>query len=185
MMLAHNLFYINGGPSWSGIIPAVVYSLGRAFNVDINKYLSAYGKKLIGQEKSGCINSYLGKLPGLRHQKMLKPRYKQIFSIGAFVRIVNRLIMSRTGTPSEPVYIGVGNADGTGDGMMVAADARRIAHAYCKRGDKVKFTEFQGSPFTHTNAAVPFEAAPYTGSPLCSTAGRRPATARRSARATR
>jgi hypothetical protein len=162
VMLAHNLFYINGSPSWSGIIPSVVYSLERAFNIDINKFLSAFGKKLIGQEKGGCINSYTGRYPGLRYQKMLKPRYKQIFSIGAFVRIVNRLIMSRTGTPREPMLIGVGDGDGTGDGLMVAADDEALAHAYCKRGVKVRFTEFQGSPFTHTNAALPFEAAAYT-----------------------
>ncbi len=160
VMLAHNLFYINGSPSWSGIIPAVVYALGRAFNVDINKYLSAYGKKLVGQEKGGCINSYLGKYPGLRYQKMLKPRYKKIFSIGAFVRIVNHLIMSRTGTPREPMLIGVGNSDGTGDGVMVAGDVEALAHAYCKHKIPVEFHEYTGDD--HTQAAVPFEAAAQT-----------------------
>jgi hypothetical protein len=49
VMLAHNLFYINGSPSWSGVIPAVVLSLGRAFGIDINRYLSAYGLKVVRQ----------------------------------------------------------------------------------------------------------------------------------------
>lgn len=160
VMLAHNLFYINGSPSWSGIIPAVVYALGRAFNVDTNKYLSAYGKKLIASEKGGCINSYLGKYPGLRYQKMLKSQYKQIFSIGVFVRIVNHLIMSRTGTPKEPMLIGVGNADGTGDGVMVAKDVEALAHAYCKRHVSVQFQQFKGAD--HTQAAIPFEIAANT-----------------------
>ena len=88
---------------------------------------------------------------------MLKPQYQEIFSIQAFVRIVNRLIMSRTGTPKEPILIGVGNADGTGDGVMVAADDEALAHAYCTRGLTVRFSEFPG--LTHTEAAVPFELA--------------------------
>jgi hypothetical protein len=91
---------------------------------------------------------------------MLKPQYKQIFSIGAFVRIVNHLIMSRTGTPREPMLIGVGNADGTGDGVMVAKDVEALAHAYCKRHVSVQFDQFSG--LDHTQAAVPFEAAANT-----------------------
>lgn len=157
VMLAHNLAYINGSPSWSGIIPAVVYSLGRAFGVNVFKYLSPYGVKLVRSEEGGCINSYLGKYPGLKYQKMLKPQYQEIFSIQAFVRIVNRLIMSHTGTPKVPILIGVGNADGTGDGVMVAADDEALAHAYCARGLTVQFSEFAG--LTHTTAAVPFELA--------------------------
>jgi hypothetical protein len=154
--LAHNLFYINGSPSWSGIIPAVLLSLGRAFGLNIDRYASAYGRKLIRQEEGGCINNYLGKYPGLRYQKLLKHRYVPIFSTAVFVHIVNHLIMSRTGTPREPVFIGVGNADGKGDGVMVAADDEALAHVYCKRGLAVQFEQYKGA--THTNAAAPFEA---------------------------
>jgi hypothetical protein len=155
--LAHNLFYINGSPSWSGIIPAVLLSLGRAFGLNINHYASAYGRKLIGQEKGGCINNYLGKYPGLKYQKLLKHRYVPIFSTAVFVRIVNHLIMSRTGTPREPMLIEVGKENGQrGDGVMVAADDEALAHVYCKRGLKVQFKINKG--LDHTDAAVPFEA---------------------------
>lgn len=154
--LAHNLAYINGSPSWSGIIPAVLLSLGRAFGVNIDRYASAYGRKLTGQEQGGCINNYLGKYPGLRYQQLLKPRYVPIFSNEVFVRIVNRLIMSRTGTPRAPMLIEVGKQNGQrGDGVMVAADDEALAHVYCKRGLKVQFKINQG--LDHTNAAVPFE----------------------------
>lgn len=156
--LAHNLSYINGSPSWSGIIPAVLLSLGRAFGVNIDRYASAYGRKLIGQEEGGCINNYLGKYPGLKYQRLLKPRYVPIFSTEVFVRIVNRLIMSRTGTPREPMLIGVGQEKGQkGDGVMVAADDEALAHAYCTRKVPVVFKRFKG--LDHTDAAVPFEAA--------------------------
>jgi hypothetical protein len=154
--LAHNLFYINGSPSWSGIIPAVLLSLGRAFGLKIDHYASAYGRKLIGQEEGGCINNYLGKYPGLKYQKLLKRRYVPIFSNAVFVHINNHLIMSRTGTPREPMLIEVGKENGQrGDGVMVAADDEALAHAYCKRGLKVQFKINRG--LDHTDAAGPFE----------------------------
>ncbi len=76
-----------------------------------------------------------------------------------FARINNHLIMSRAGTPREPLLIGVGDADGTGDGVMVAADVAALAHAYCRRGVDVSFAEYQDAD--HTQAAVPFEAAAF------------------------
>jgi Secretory lipase len=156
--LAHNLFYINGSPSWSGIIPAVVFALGRAFGVNVFRYLSPYGVKVVRKEEGGCINNYLGRYPGLRYQTLLKPGDKDIFSIEPFVRIVNHLIMSRTGTPKWPVLIGVGKQNGQrGDGVMVAADDEALAHAYCTRKVPVIFQEYPG--LDHTDAAVPFESA--------------------------
>lgn len=155
--LAHNLHYINGSPSWSGIIPAVLLSLGRAFGLNIDRYASAYGRKLIRQEQHGCINNFLGRYPGLKYQKLLKPRYRPIFSVAVFVHIVNHLIMSRTGTPREPVLIEVGKLNGQkGDGVMVAADDEALAHVYCTRGLAVQFKINKG--MDHTQAAVPFEA---------------------------
>ncbi len=50
------------------------------------------------------------------------------------VRISDKLIMSRTGTPKGPLFIGVGDADGTGDGVMVTKDDEALAHTYCQRG---------------------------------------------------
>ena len=42
-----NLTYINGDQDWAGVIPAILVSLaGRAFGVNIDHYLSAYGKQI-------------------------------------------------------------------------------------------------------------------------------------------
>jgi hypothetical protein len=154
--LAHNLFYINGSPGWSGIIPAVLLSLGRAFGLKIDHYASAYGRKLIRQEKGGCISNFFGRYPGLKYEKLLKRPYKRIFHVPVFVHIVNHLIMSRTGTPREPVLIEVGKKNGQkGDGVMVAADDEALAHVYCKRGLAVQFHIYKG--MDHTQAAIPFE----------------------------
>ena len=57
------------------------------------------------------------------------------------------------GHPAEPLLFGVGNADGTGDGIMVAGDVEALAHEYCKQGLPVTFDEYTGLP--HTEAAAP------------------------------
>jgi pimeloyl-ACP methyl ester carboxylesterase len=154
---AHNLAYINGSSDWSGVIPAVLVGVSRAFNIDGARYESAYGRKVANQVSSECINNFLGAYPGLTIEKLLKRRYKDFFATRRFAKINNRLIMSRTGTPREPLFMGVGSADGTGDGVMVAADVESLAHTYCKRGVSVQFNEYKGSEFTHSDAAVPFE----------------------------
>jgi hypothetical protein len=151
---AHNLAYINGSPSWSGVIPAVLVSLGRAFGMSLTPYLSSYGLKLTNQVADECINNFIGAWPHLRYQQLLKPAFQNIYSIPSVVKIDNELIMSRTGTPKGPLFMGVGNADGTGDGIMIYKDVQALAHTYCQRGVSVQLTVYQGDD--HTDAAVAF-----------------------------
>jgi hypothetical protein len=151
---AHNLAYINGSPSWSGVIPAVLVSLGRAFGLNLKPYLSAYGVKLTTQVANECINNFVGAWPGLKAQQLLKPAFQNIYSIPAVVRIDDELIMSRTGTPTEPLLMGVGDADGTGDGVMITKDVQALAHTYCQRGLSVELHVYNGDD--HTEAAVAF-----------------------------
>lgn len=156
----HNLAYINGSKDWSGVIPAVLVSLARAFQVSFHQYLSPYGLQVTGQVQSECINSFLGAYPGLTYQKLLGAGHQNIYGIAPFVRIGDQLIMSRTGTPRGPLFLGVGNADGTGDGVMVAKDVQALAYTYCRRGVSVQFTQYNGDD--HTQAAVPFEQGAFT-----------------------
>jgi hypothetical protein len=153
---AHNLAYVNGSQDWSGVIPAVLVGVGRGFGIDITPYLSAEGTSITNTVSSQCINNFLGNYPGLTIQQLLKPQYQDFLGIPIFAQTVNHLIMSRTGTPAGPLFIGVGNQDGTGDGVMVADDDEALAHTYCQRGVSVQFTEYSGQD--HDNAAVPFEA---------------------------
>ena len=152
--LAHNLGYVNGSPSWSSVIPAVLVSLGRAFGFHVTPYLSAYGLKLVGKVGNECIANFLGAWPHLKVQQLLKPAFQNILSIPAVVHINNELIMSRTGTPAEPLLMGVGDADGTGDGIMVTKDVEALAHTYCQRGLSVELHVYNGDD--HTNAAIAF-----------------------------
>ena len=152
---AHNLTYINGDQDWAGVIPAVLVSLGRAFGVDITPYLSAYGQQVTSQVAGECIASFAASYPGLTAQSLLGAQYQDPFKIPVLVTILNKLIMGTGGTPAEPVLLGVGNADGTGDGIMIAGDVEALAHEYCQRGVPVSFDVYYG--LQHTPAAVPFE----------------------------
>lgn len=153
---AHNLAYINGSQSWSGVIPAVLVGVARAYHLDLAQYLSPYGEKVTKAVSGGCINSFTGAYPGLTIQSLLKPQYQNFLQVPTFAGIIDDLIMSTGGTPKEPLLLGVGNADGTGDGVMVAADVEALAYTYCHRGVSVDFNEYKGD--THTQAAIPFEA---------------------------
>jgi hypothetical protein len=152
---AHNLTYVNGSTDWSGVIPAVLVGVGRGFGIDVRSYLSPSGVQIINTVSSQCINNFLGNYPGLTIQKLLKPQYQNFLGIPVFARTINHLIMSRTGTPKGPLFIGVGNQDGTGDGVMIANDDEALAHTYCQRGVSVQFNVYSGQD--HDNAAVPFE----------------------------
>jgi hypothetical protein len=154
---AHNLTYINGdNDGWAGVIPAVLVGVSRAYGIDLNTYLSAYGQQVIGQVTDECINNFAASYPGLTVQQLLKPQYQNFLGIPTFASIINSLIMgSAPGDPTEPLFMGVGNSDGTGDGVMVAADVEALAHEYCQQGVPVEFTEYQN--LDHEEAIAPFE----------------------------
>jgi hypothetical protein len=154
---AHNLYYINGSPVWSGVIPPVLMAMSNAFKIDFAKYASPYGLALAKKVQGGCINNFLGAFPGLKYQQLLKPQYQNIFGIRAFAQVANEEIMGTGGTPRAAMFLANGNADGTGDDVMIAGDVEGLAHTYCQRGVDVQFSEYQGD--AHEQAAVPFEAA--------------------------
>lgn len=153
--LAHNLRYVNGSETWSGVIPAVLVSLGRAFGLRMDKYESAYGKRVTDEVEDECIGGFNGNYPGLRVQRLVKKKYQRFLRVPAFARVVNRLIMgSAKGHPTMPMYLGVGNHDGTGDDVMVAKDVEALAHQYCGQGVPVRFEVYDGAD--HTQAGVQF-----------------------------
>jgi hypothetical protein len=155
--LAHNLNYINGSPSWSGVIPAVLVALSRAFGFNLDTYLSAYGKKVTTAVSDQCIGDFFGSYPGLTIQQLLGPQYQNPLAIPVFAKILNQLTMGTVpGHPNEPLLMAVGNQDGTGDGVMIAADVEALAHQYCQEGVPVTLTEYAG--LSHTEASLPFEA---------------------------
>lgn len=151
---AHTVGYIDGSSSWAGAIPAVTLGLIRAYKLDVAKYASAQGMQIFKQVEQGCLNPTA--YPGLKLEDLLKPQYKNWRTVPIFVRIFNDAIMSERGTPREPLLMGVGNADGTGDGVMIAKDVQELAYTYCTRNVPVQFHVYSGSD--HVEAAPQFEA---------------------------
>ena len=133
--LAHNTRYVNGSDTWSGVMPAVLVSLGRAFGIKTKKFSSKYGKQVMAEVQDQCIGSFNGNYPGLRIQQLLKKKYHAFLKVRPFAKTINKLIMgSAPGHPLMPMFMGVGNADGTGDHVMIVKDAQGLAHQYCGEG---------------------------------------------------
>jgi hypothetical protein len=153
----HNLTYINGSQDWSGIMPAVITALGRAYGLDLAAYLNSYGKSLVAKDSTGCIGDFNGTHPVLRIQQMVKPQYADVRSIRPFVDVINKLIMGTApGHPRMPMFLAVGNnGSSVGDDIMVTKDVEALAHEYCSQGMTIQYEEYPG--FAHTEAAVRFE----------------------------
>lgn len=156
---AHNLSYINGdNDGWAGVIPAVLVGTARAFGLNLSTYLSSYGEQVTSQVSDECINNFAANYPGLTIEQLLKPQYQNLLANPTFATIINKLTMGTSPMhPAEPLLMAVGNSDGTGDGVMVAADVEALAHKYCQEGVPVTFTEYQG--LDHEETIAPFESA--------------------------
>jgi hypothetical protein len=134
----------------------------------LNQYLSPYGLQVVKSIGDSCLATSLSDYPGLTYQKLFKSQYEGLVTAAVeghsstpglakfawLIKDFNHLIMGDSGTPREPLFIGVGNADGTGDDVMIAADVEALAHEYCTRGLSVQFTEYKGE--NHETAAVSF-----------------------------
>ena len=154
---AHNLQYINGDTDgWAGVIPAVLVGVSRGFGLNLSPFLSDYGAQVTRTVSNQCINDFVASYNGLTIQQLLKPAYQDFLDVPTFASIINTLEMGTASThPQEPLLMGVGNADGTGDDVMVDADVEALAHKYCTEGVPVTFSEYQGA--NHEEAIAPFE----------------------------
>jgi len=153
--LAHNLKYVNGTQSWSGVIPAVLVSLSRAFGIKMRRYTNKYGKQVTAEVQDECIGGFNGNYPGLRVGHLLKKKKPRFLKIPKITRTVNKLIMGSTpGRPQMPMFMAVGNADGRGDDVMITKDVEALAHQYCGEGLPVQFTVYSGA--AHTEAGLQF-----------------------------
>lgn len=148
--------YINGTTEFSPAIPGVLIGLTRAYGIDLRPYLSPYGLKVVQAEDQVCIASVFGHYPGLTIQQLMKPQYRDFFQVPTFARLLNDQVMGTApGHPTVPLFMGVGNVDGTGDGAMVARDVEMLAHEYCEQGVPVQFEEYKGA--SHEEAGAFFE----------------------------
>ncbi len=152
---ADELPYLDGSPSWAGVMPGVLVGVARGFSVDLMSYLSPFGQQLAQKVSSQCANSFESAYPGLTIKQLFRPQYQQPLADPEIASVINELIMGSDGTPRAPLLLGVGNSDGTGDGVITAADVEGLAHLYCERGVPVQFDESQ--QLDHEEASAPFE----------------------------
>jgi hypothetical protein len=151
---AHNITYINGTNAWSGLIPPLLVGLARASGVDLSPYLSVYGRQLAAQVSAECIGDFYGAYPGLTIGQLLRPAYQDWQKVPALAALLNPGIMGQIGTPPSPLFIGVGDSDGTGDGIMIDGDVQQLAFEDCQRGDSVQYKVYSGEG--HSAAAASF-----------------------------
>ncbi len=150
--LFHNIAYVdNPGSSWTWVIGALMVGLVRGFDIhDIDKFLTPQGVAVVRADRTQCV----GHFTDLTIKQMFKPQYQDFTKVPFFVRILDRLIMSRTGTPRAPLFIGNGLSDSIGDGVMVTKDVQQLAYTYCRRGVPVEFHLYAG--LSHVQAGQPF-----------------------------
>lgn len=158
----HLFDYANGTSEYAAAIPAMLLGLSRAYDVDLSRYLSSYGAKVVKEESTGCMPDLFGRWPGLTVAKILKPQFRDWQHVPTIARMLRDQTMGTVpGHPSTsaPIYMGVGNSDGKGDGVMRASDVQALADEYCAQGVPVQFEEYQGA--SHQTAGAFFE--PKTG----------------------
>jgi acetyl esterase/lipase len=166
---AHLFSYINGDKIYGASMPGTLLGLARAYGLNLGHYLSAYGEKVVDAESEVCIGSVFGDYPGLTYQKLFKPRYRDVFGVPAFARILNDQLMgSAPGHPIAPLMMGVGDSDGFGDGVMRDGDVESLAREYCRQGVAVEFHRYGGAGHEAAGAyfepeTVPFLQARFAG----------------------
>ena len=148
--------YMNGTVEYSAAIPGELLGLSRAYGVDLTKYLTPYGRKVVQRESTGCIASAFGTTPGLTVESIMLPGFRDLAHVAPFAGMLRDQTMGTAVThPREPLLMSIGNADGKGDGAMVAADVNALARLYCRDGVPVDYQEFKGA--SHIEAAAYFE----------------------------
>lgn len=154
--LAHNLPYISGSAHWAGVIPALIVAHQRAYGFDTDPFLSDRGRQILSTVDSRCIIDFAAKYPGLTDAEMVRAPYTSLLDVPAIVAAINDNIMGTGGTPRVPMLLGVGDADGTGDDVMVTADVEGLAREYCDRAVAVTYARYDR--LSHADAFVPFQA---------------------------
>ncbi|MGX1857375.1 lipase family protein [Dietzia sp. NPDC055340] len=152
----HNLPYVSGSSSWAGVIPALVVAYQRAYGLDTSTFLSDRGQQIVDTVSTQCINAFAASYPGLTDAQMVREPYASLLDVPAVVSAIDDNIMGTAGTPRVPMLLAVGDADGTGDSVMVTADVAGLAGDYCRRGVAVTYARYDR--LAHGEAFLPFQA---------------------------
>ena len=150
--LFHNLAYVDHpASSWNWVIPVHLVGLARGFGLKhLASYLTAKGSAVVRSDETRCVGGF----DGLTTAQLFKPQYRDIEKDPVLARMIDHVIMGRTGTPRGPLFMGVGLSGPTGDGVIVTKDVQGLAHTYCERKVPVELHIYTG--LDHRQAAAPF-----------------------------
>lgn len=163
----NNLHYVSGSRVWAGVAPMALIGAGRAFELDLEPYLNAYGRRLFARLERASISEVLGAYPGLTWRQVAKSQYRRPEDIRVYVDAVNKLNMGQYRAPTVPMFIGQGAGGalegtsstrkgiGAGDGVMIAGDVRTLARQYCEAGTVVQYRQYPLSHFTTVATWLP------------------------------
>ena len=154
----HNLTYVEGTPIWGGVLPMAVIGVSRAYDIDIQKYLTPRGQEVYDKMQKASIAYVLGQYSRVTWKDLVKPEFQDRTKIPEYVAAVNKVIMGTGGTPEIPLQIGQGTGGifeltkpsplwGAGDGVMLAGDVRTLARQYRAQGVPVQHKEWGTSHF--------------------------------------
>ena len=155
--LAHNLKYVNGSQSWSGVIPAVLVSLGRAFGINMKQvHQQVREARSAARCATSASASFNGNYPGLRVQHLLKTKYQRFLKIPKIAKTVNKLIMgSAPGRPADAdVHGGRQRRRHVATTSWSPRTSRRWPTSTAARALPVQFTVYSGAK--HTEAGIQF-----------------------------
>lgn len=151
---SHNLPYVNGSNQWAGVIPALMNVYNDVFDLGLNRYLSPKGTATLAQTRGKCLIDFATKYPGLTDAQLPQPQYPGLMSVPGIPAAFNQNIMGWVGTPRNPMFLGVGNVDGTGDGIMIDADVQGLATKHCREGVRTQYKSYP--KLSHFDAFLPW-----------------------------
>jgi hypothetical protein len=131
-------------------VPATLSRVVVAIAAVLDKYFTPQGIAAANADQTQCSGTFTG----LTTDELFKPQYQNIEKIPVFVRILDNLIMSRSGRPRGPHFFGNGLSDSVGDGVTVTKDVLELAYIDCRRGVPVQFNIYNGQD--HDQAGTTF-----------------------------
>lgn len=150
----HNLGYVDGSAKWAGVIPALMTVYNSTFGLNLPRYLSPKGFRVLGEVRGKCIVQFASKYPGLTDEQLLRPAVGGLLNVPGMRAAAATNVMGSVGIPRSPMMLGIGDSDGTGDGIMIVGDVAGLARQYCGRGLPTRFQVYRG--LTHTDAFLPW-----------------------------
>lgn len=162
----NNLGYAAEGPLWSGVVGMALVGLSRAYEIDVDQYLTEHGERVLADVRDLSIIEAFGRYPHLRWADIVRPEYPTPQDAPELMEAIRTINMGDRAAPAVPMFVfqgAGGHLEGTppggpgvgpGDGVMVAGDVRTLMRDYCAAGAQIEYREYQH--LSHVPVAVPW-----------------------------